>query len=416
MELSGLIGLLDGFARAGNFSVFLADASMAPICARTGLSGFCLKAANSPALSAYCGHSHRLGASQAALLKGPFTQVCPLGLLETVIPVIPGGEPEAYLIVGQARCASYPKGLLRVPSPPGGTVDLLKDDPMAGAMLEAIPQIDYSFFESFTALVQKTVLALFPEGKPGDGAAPGAAPQPGAVPQPGALPQQGAVPQQGAAAARVPNFHFLLSMVNSIANLSILESASRTNALAILLAEHIKRSMQDFQREFAGVGEELDSISRYLLMQKTRYGDLLNYSVAAPSGIRDFPVPAGSLLPFVERALFFGLRGDGNLLDLKVGAYRDGTGLAFEISDNLSLAQGQGLPGGPPFKEESELTLIEARLENSLERFVLAYGAKPPMEALGKGEGGTRYLIRLPRVGGDIFSQRPKGSPGAAHA
>jgi ligand-binding sensor protein len=398
MELEKLSEILDCLAKAGNLSVILTGPSLEPLSARFGLPGFCVNALNSAKLQRYCVLAHEFGASQAALLKDRYTYLCPHGLLESLIPLVAIGTVKAYAILGQAKCASPPRGLLRLNENRGVSrascladlrpSALLEEDKLAMVLYESLPETDFNSFDKFSLLLQKilhnfsaTFLACDWENLPDTG---------------GKILSE---TEDNQRQSPIPNSFFLHSMVNSLANLSILESARRTNALAVMLGEHLKASIQSLAREGSSLEEESANLSRYLSMQKIRYGELLDYDVKLPKELKDCDLPVDSLLPFVEQAIALGLSSGEEKLDLKVEFYADGKNVFCSLKDNsrTDLLVEDGFKN-IPFKENSELKLIGDRMENSRKRLAMAFGERYHEETAPFADGLTRCLIRFPKI------------------
>jgi hypothetical protein len=352
--------------------------------------------------------AHALAASQAKLSGERFSYVCPYGLLETVVALGPGA-PGAYVAMGQARCESPPRGLVRLfpgegqEAPGDGMPEPFAGERLAKAMLEALPPYDFNVFDNLSALLQKTLSAIY------QGEMPKAV---GGLPERQQGGRKGGLGESGQGGPpMVPNAYFLVQMANSLANLSILESARRTNALAVLLAGHLKASIHDSARPFSTVGEEAASISRYLAMQKTRFGELLDYSVNIPQGLEGLPLPPDSLLPFVERSVCMGLYPGGAGLELRAAFSEEGGDILFALLDNAGLTAAAGRDQAPPpLSESSELRLVDERVGNSLARLAIAYGELPflPSPGEGKEQGLTLRIPKTPKGLPEDVSRRGK--------
>ncbi|MDR2406303.1 MAG: PocR ligand-binding domain-containing protein [Deltaproteobacteria bacterium] len=386
MELQKLSEILDYFAKVSNQSIMLLDTAGGAHTRRFGLVGFCATALGSKKLGPYCRLIHELGASQASLFRDRFSYICPYGLLESVIPVYSESGLENYVVIGQAKCLSPPKGLIRLEQNLSseeklpGFDDLLAEmekDPIAKAMFAALPEYDFATLDNFQTLLTKTIFALYPP-----------------VPPEKAL-QIPLEPLEGSSAT-IPNPHFILSMVSSLCNLSIVEKARRTNSLSLLLAEHLKSAIQTAGTELTTLDEEGKAISRYLAMQKMRYGDHLSFSVALPSELQGILVPVDTLLPFVERALCFGLYAREATLDVKLSFSLERDRIVFEILDNFSPIK-KIEDSKVPFKENSELSYVEGRVALALKRLSSVFGEGSYLKSSALAGGGARTHVSFPR-------------------
>ena len=85
---------------------------------------------------------------------------------------------------------------------------------------------------------------------------------------------------------------------------------------------------------FVPVTKELDHAEKYLLIQKKKLGDRLQYSIQVPREMHMRKMPSGILLPFIQDALYNGvmLKKQGGKISIG-GAIRNNN-LIMEISDD----------------------------------------------------------------------------------
>jgi LytS/YehU family sensor histidine kinase len=117
---------------------------------------------------------------------------------------------------------------------------------------------------------------------------------------------------------------------------------------------HLLRSLiNDAERIYRSLGEELEFVTTYLDLEKLRYGDKFNYKITVGENIsRQEQVPKLVLQTFAENAIKHGIMSckDGGIL--KIGAEKNHDYLILSIEDNgigrvkaegLSLSTGKGL-------------------------------------------------------------------------
>lgn len=152
--------------------------------------------------------------------------------------------------------------------------------------------------------------------------------------------------------------HFLFNTLNTITSLVTLgENGKGLNTLFAL--SNLLRHNFDRPGELVHLGEELQYIENYLLIQKNRFGDRLEVSVDVPENLYDIPIPFLSLQPLVENACIHGLEpkeGTGHLWIkgktrdniVEVSIIDDGVGMPphlarLDLSDEKKVLVGIGL-------------------------------------------------------------------------
>lgn len=111
------------------------------------------------------------------------------------------------------------------------------------------------------------------------------------------------------------NPHFLFNTLNTIARLALLEEAPRTQEVVYALSDLLRNNLRNID-EMITVGEEVQYIQNYLLIQKMRFGDRIKATVTIPDALLEQRIPVMTLQPLVENAIIHGLepkRGGGNI-------------------------------------------------------------------------------------------------------
>ena len=111
------------------------------------------------------------------------------------------------------------------------------------------------------------------------------------------------------------NPHFLFNTLNTIARLALLENAPRTQEVVYALSDLLRNNLRNID-EMVTVGEEVEYIKNYLLIQKMRFGDRIQAAINIPDALLEQKIPVMTLQPLVENAIIHGLepkRGGGNI-------------------------------------------------------------------------------------------------------
>jgi two-component sensor histidine kinase len=176
--------------------------------------------------------------------------------------------------------------------------------------------------------------------------------------------------------------HFLFNSLNAI--MALVRDRETTQAVRALslLGDVLRTAVNAGDSHTTTLAEELEFVSRYLEIERVRFGDRLRVTVDVPHELRAVPVPTFVLQPFVENALKHGMLRDRGGNEIAISA-RDGTGtLTLTVRDD-----GRGLADGP--HDGVGIANARARLE-------YLYGADASLE-VRDASPGVEAVIRIPR-------------------
>jgi sensor histidine kinase YesM len=128
------------------------------------------------------------------------------------------------------------------------------------------------------------------------------------------------------------NPHFLYNALNSIADLSITDG-KKARRMTVALADLFRYSINYSDNNFSTLKEELEMAEVYLLIEKIRFEDKLNYSVSVDEELNHYLVPRFLLQPLVENAVKHGLKATGQLTEITLQVRREGEGMVIEVAD-----------------------------------------------------------------------------------
>jgi len=190
--------------------------------------------------------------------------------------------------------------------------------------------------------------------------------------------------------------HFLYNTLDSIrwkAERAGEEEISRMiTALATLFRIALSRG-----REIISVEQELRHVESYLMIQKMRYSDRMNYTMDVDPAIMKLATVKLILQPLVENAIYHGIKESAHSGNVTVKGSRIGDVLQLQVIDN-----GQGIP-------QAKLALLQADLAkgrsvsregygifNVNERIRLHFGPEYGLELESEWGKGTVSTVRLP--------------------
>lgn len=188
------------------------------------------------------------------------------------------------------------------------------------------------------------------------------------------------------------NPHFLYNTLDSIIWMEergrSAQAVTMVSALAKLFRISISRG-----RNIILVGEELEHVRNYLIIQQMRFKDKFIYTIECEEELKNLHTIKLIVQPIVENAINHAMDELADTqLEIRVRAYRDGDCLCFEISDD-----GIGIP-----EEKRRILLTEPAgasgigLKNVHERIVLTYGKSYGLSIESEEDVGTTVTIRLP--------------------
>jgi two-component system, LytTR family, sensor kinase len=102
------------------------------------------------------------------------------------------------------------------------------------------------------------------------------------------------------------NPHFLFNALNTIRWLTGKENTEARNAINNL-SEILRYNLTNLGKEFISIKEELDITEKYLLFEKIRFEERLDYSITCPQDICNYPVVPFSILNLVENSIKHGI-------------------------------------------------------------------------------------------------------------
>ena len=359
---------------------------------------FCGQMRRNPDSARICRSSDGFGASQARVNNGKVLYFCPCGLLKVVAPITFKGKFLGGLLGGQVKCDNAPEETGRLENVIREGREFVHKNKRLRQLFDQIPSYDFNIFSHFTNLISMIVRQLDDTAHP---------PQVVLKPWLGGLPTRSAKdknigpgPERSILTAMKYrlNRYFLINALSSISNLAFLENAAGAVEMAGLLADYLRSINLDDENHFIDLDDEMKNIGRYLTMQKIRFGDRLIFDLDLPEEMRAQKAPAHVIMPFVERAVFYGLAVNEGGLEISIscryhrGQVRirvadDGSGLQDADLSKLSVVYRSGHEG-----QSIDLAVAEARRRLAV---MFGVGCDPAIRV--RPGRGTECLIDFPR-------------------
>jgi sensor histidine kinase YesM len=101
------------------------------------------------------------------------------------------------------------------------------------------------------------------------------------------------------------NPHFLFNSLNSISSLTI-QNPDKAQEMVILLSELLRYSVNGTKNKFVQIEEELETLQKYVDIEKVRYGEKLQVDIQVEENCNGFLLPPMILQPLIENAIKYG--------------------------------------------------------------------------------------------------------------
>ncbi len=147
--------------------------------------------------------------------------------------------------------------------------------------------------------------------------------------------------------------HFTFNTLNSIASLIYLEDRQMAYDYMIKFTELLRGMINDAEKVYRSLGEELEFVTTYLDLEKLRFGEKFNYEIFIGEGVsQKEQVPKLVLQTFAENATKHGIMSsaEGGVLKIRVDKEKDylkliieDNGIGREAAEGHSTSTGKGL-------------------------------------------------------------------------
>lgn len=189
------------------------------------------------------------------------------------------------------------------------------------------------------------------------------------------------------------NPHFLYNTLDTIVWMAEANKSEQVIEIVRALSNFFRITLSK-GRDWIDVRDEVEHIRSYLIIQKIRYRDILDFEIDVDEAILDYKILKLTLQPLVENALYHGIKNRrlGGTILIKGSKTEDGK-LLFEVIDN-----GIGMT-------EEKLCELQSELDNDT--------IDPDMKESGFGMNNVHKRIKLyygKQYGISLKSEHNKGT------
>lgn len=192
------------------------------------------------------------------------------------------------------------------------------------------------------------------------------------------------------------NPHFLYNTLDSIIWMAEQEKHEEVVDMTSALAKMFRASITRDQ-ELVSIMVEMEHIRHYLFIQKMRYREQLDYVFDIPKDILDYKTVKILLQPFVENAIYHGIRSKPTPGIIHISARQEEDQIIFEVRDN-------GLGMTPERLAEVMQGTVDAKQKHGIgignvnERIQLYFGTTYGMTITSELGKGTVVTICVPVI------------------
>lgn len=167
---------------------------------------------------------------------------------------------------------------------------------------------------------------------------------------------------------REMNPHFIFNSLNSVNHFIATNNELEANQYLTKFSKLMRGVMENSTEDFIPFQQELDLLQNYLALEKTRFADKFDYEIEVDESLnmQNLQIPGMLIQPFLENAVWHGLRYRVDKGFLKLSFEKSETHLKILIEDN-----GIGIEESKKQKTEHQKTREGRGMKNTLERIQL---------------------------------------------
>lgn len=192
------------------------------------------------------------------------------------------------------------------------------------------------------------------------------------------------------------NPHFLYNSLYSIQQLCALGESENAAKMLLALGHFFRIGLSQGQ-EIITIGEEIDHVQSYLVIQQMKYADRLRFEITMEPEILKAEIIKLTLQPLVENAIYHGVKKKPDQGIIQITGFRVGAEIKIRIRDN-----GVGMTGTQLIQIRETLAGNERQasigfgLRNVQERLRIHYGAAYGLTIDSQEAAGTAVTVTIP--------------------
>jgi two-component system sensor histidine kinase YesM len=171
-----------------------------------------------------------------------------------------------------------------------------------------------------------------------------------------------------------------------------------SEAIAVLenLADLVRVNMET-KSNLISLADEAEYVSKYMDIQKRRYGNKIRFRQSVPEELESIPVLKMMLQPIVENAIYHGLKKKADAGTISLKARREDETLVIEVEDNgLGMDIGEIERLNEDLRSADSLSDSHIGLTNISLRLRLVFGLESVIYLTPRKGGGITVHISIP--------------------
>ncbi len=129
------------------------------------------------------------------------------------------------------------------------------------------------------------------------------------------------------------NPHFLFNTLNVISKTAYIEGADRTSELITSVSTLLRYNIGNLDRQTL-LKDEVEIVKEYFFIQKTRFGDRVEFFQNIDPACLHTPIPCLTLQPIVENAFLHGIEAKAEGAKIELHIYQEHDMVCIDLMDN----------------------------------------------------------------------------------
>jgi two-component system sensor histidine kinase YesM len=195
------------------------------------------------------------------------------------------------------------------------------------------------------------------------------------------------------------NPHFLYNALQSIGTVALKNKVPQIYSLITHLSKIMRYGM-NMEEDLVPLRKEINYTNAFLLLQKERFGENLDYTVDVDENVQEVQVPKMILQPIIENYFKHGFDSREGVGSIRLKCCRENDEIVIKISDNgIGVTENRLNEIYEHFKDEAlnkKGKETNIGLKNVYVRLKLYYNLQADLKLENQEEGGFMVTMRLP--------------------
>ena len=190
------------------------------------------------------------------------------------------------------------------------------------------------------------------------------------------------------------NPHFIFNALNTIQNLAYIEQAPKTLDIIHSFSDLIRYSLRNENEGITYLYDEINYAESYMNIQKVRFGEKINYSIAIDKKYHDLKCPFMILQPVLDNFIKYVVEKNIKTSELRIKGYEDSNNFIIEVIDNgdgISAENIKRIIEDIDYKNKDKST----SLYNINQRLISLYGQEYKLEMYSANFKITGLIINI---------------------